>query len=320
MSDYDSPWKEALDVFIEAFLELFFPQAHADIDWTRPCESLDKELQRIAPDAETGRRYVDKLVRVSLKSGAEQWVLIHVEVQTSDDPKFAWRMYIYNCRLFDKYNREVASFAVLGDDNPRWRPDRFGYQRWGVKAELQFPVVKLLDFADRRKELEGSENPFATVVLAHLDTMETRRDQNERKDRKFRMSRRLLQSGWSENRVRQLYRLIDWMMDLPKELERTYWNELMKYKETSHMPFVTTIERYARAEALEEGLKKGREEGVGQGTLRGIEVALRLKFGASALSLMPEIRAIDDSARLEKVLDTIETAATPEDLRRIWTG
>ena len=35
MADYDSPWKEALDVFFEAFLELFFPQAHADIDWNR---------------------------------------------------------------------------------------------------------------------------------------------------------------------------------------------------------------------------------------------------------------------------------------------
>ena len=42
MSDYDSPWKEALDVFFEAFLELFIPEAHADIDWSRQCESLSR--------------------------------------------------------------------------------------------------------------------------------------------------------------------------------------------------------------------------------------------------------------------------------------
>ena len=47
MSDFDSPWKEALDLFFEAFLELFFPQAHADIDWSQGWESLDKELQQI---------------------------------------------------------------------------------------------------------------------------------------------------------------------------------------------------------------------------------------------------------------------------------
>ena len=61
MADYDSPWKEALDLFFEAFLGLFFPQAHADIDWDWPYKSLDKELQQIAPDSDTGRRYVDKL-------------------------------------------------------------------------------------------------------------------------------------------------------------------------------------------------------------------------------------------------------------------
>ncbi len=35
MADYDSPWKEALDRYFEAFLLFFFPQTHADIDWTR---------------------------------------------------------------------------------------------------------------------------------------------------------------------------------------------------------------------------------------------------------------------------------------------
>jgi hypothetical protein len=83
--------------------------------------------------------------------------------------------------------------------------------------------------------------------------METRQDQAERKDRKFRLSRRLLQSGWSERSVRQLYRVIDWMMELPKELESDYWNDVIRLKEESKVPFVTTIERYAREEGLERG-------------------------------------------------------------------
>ena len=118
MSDYDSPWKEALDVFFEPFLELFFTEAHADIDWSRGTEPLDKELQQIVREAEVGRRFVDKLVKVWLKSGQEQWVLVHVEVQASEDADFGLRMYVYNYRLFDRYNREVASFAVLGRRQP----------------------------------------------------------------------------------------------------------------------------------------------------------------------------------------------------------
>jgi hypothetical protein len=218
VADFDSPWKVALDILFEAFLELFVPQAHADIDWSRGWESLDKELQQIAPEAEIGRRYVDKLVKVWLKTGEEQWVLIHVEVQMDRDGKFAWRMYVYNCGVFLKYNKKVASFAVLGDDSPSWRPAQYGYELWGTEVGIRFPVVKLLDYAERRAEFERTSNPFATVVLAHLDTQETRDDPRQRRDRKFILTRRLLERGWDAKRVRQLYNLVDWLMELPKNL------------------------------------------------------------------------------------------------------
>ncbi len=66
MSDYDSPWKEALDVYFQPFLAFFFPQVHADIDWGRGYELLDKELQAIVRKAIVGRRTVDKLIKVWL--------------------------------------------------------------------------------------------------------------------------------------------------------------------------------------------------------------------------------------------------------------
>ena len=44
MSDFDSPWKEVLDRYFPAFLDFFFPNIHADIDWSRDYEMLDKEL------------------------------------------------------------------------------------------------------------------------------------------------------------------------------------------------------------------------------------------------------------------------------------
>jgi hypothetical protein len=305
MTDYDSPWKEALDFFFEPFPELFFPQAHADIDWSRGWESLDKELQQIAPEAETGRRYVDKLVKVWLKSGAEQWVLVHVEVQMSDESEFPVRMYIYNYRAFDKYNRrEVASFAVLGDDNPRWRPSAFSYQRWGTEAGLRFPIIKLLDYAARRSELEASSNPFATVVLAHLDTQETRQDQGERKDRKFRLIKSLRERGWSETQVRQLFKLIDWMMELPPPLTDEFWKELKQYEEKQHVPFITTPERYGRLE----------------GRIEDIETILEARFQDAGMELMPEIRLINDAEQLKKILRAAAIVASPDDLRKLWTG
>ncbi len=63
-TDYDSPWKEALDVYFDAFLALLCPQVHGQIDWSRGYVLLDREFQQVVREAEVGRRYVDKLVKV----------------------------------------------------------------------------------------------------------------------------------------------------------------------------------------------------------------------------------------------------------------
>ena len=142
-TDYDSPWKEALEEYFEAFVALFFPQAHADIDWAKGYEFLDKELQQVMPDSEIGARLVDKLVKVWRRDGEEAWVLAHIEVQGQAAADFGERMYVYNYRLFDRYHCHVASFAVLADESPEWRPSGFGYDLWGCEVWIKFPTVKL---------------------------------------------------------------------------------------------------------------------------------------------------------------------------------
>jgi len=62
--DYDSPWKDVLDAYFADFLALFLPHTHAGIDWSRGWESLDTELSQITPDADTGKRLADKLLKV----------------------------------------------------------------------------------------------------------------------------------------------------------------------------------------------------------------------------------------------------------------
>ncbi|WP_254507723.1 hypothetical protein [Anatilimnocola floriformis] len=132
MVDFDSPWKEALDGYLQSFIALFFPVMHDEIDWSRGYETLDKELQQITPDAEDGRRYVDKLVQVWRLSGEPEWVLIHVEVQGQEEAAFAQRMFVYNCRLVERYNKPVVSLAVLADENPNWAPAVFRRELWGL--------------------------------------------------------------------------------------------------------------------------------------------------------------------------------------------
>jgi hypothetical protein len=301
-TDYDSPWKEALDAYFEPFLGLLFPEVHRQVEWSRGHESLDKEFQQVVREAEVGRRYVDKLVRVWRKDGVECWVLIHVEVQTARDPESPKRMYVYNYRIFDRYNRPAASLAVLADDDPAWRPSDFRNSLFDCEAGLRFPVVKLLDLEAQEAALEASANPFAPVVLAHLKARQTHGDPASRCAWKVRLVRGLYERGFSPKDVRELFRVIDWMMELPSALRGRFWDDMTKIQEEKRMPFITTPERVGHC----------------RGLCKGIESVLRVRFGEQGLKLMPEIQQIYEEEKLEAILKALETAASPDEARRLW--
>jgi hypothetical protein len=257
---------------------------------------LDKELQKIVPKAARGRLYVDKLVKVWRKNGREAWVLIHVEVQTQREADFPKRMYDYNTRLTHRYNRTVVSLAVLADDDPNWRPDHFEEELWGWSVLMRWPPVNLLDYANRVGELEGSQNPFAKVVLAHLKALETRQDPAGRRTWKIRLVRGLYERGFSSEDVRQLFRMIDWLMELPPRLEAAFRRELDTYEEGRRMPFVTSIERY--------------------GMLRMLEATLRTKFGEEGAALIPTIHELNDAEKYLALNPVIINATTLDEVRR----
>ncbi len=203
--DFDSPWKDILEYYFEEFIAFFFPLAYTEIDWTRGYEFLDKELQQVVRDAEFGRRFADKLIKVWRKNGQEQWVLIHLEVQSQSEVDFGKRMYVYNYRLFDRYDHLVASLAVLADERSNWRPNQFSYSLWECEVNFKFPIVKLIDYAPQWAVLEASSNPFAVVVMAHLKALETKRDPQERQTWKMILMRRLYERGYQRQDIINLF-------------------------------------------------------------------------------------------------------------------
>ena len=109
-------------------------------------------------DAELGTRFVDKLVRVTELSGEESWIYIHVEVQGTRQAEFAKRMFVYNYRIFDRYEKPVASLAVLADEHKQWKPTSWGYSVLGCRHTLEFFVAKLADYDENLDELPASDN------------------------------------------------------------------------------------------------------------------------------------------------------------------
>ena len=100
--DFDSPWKEAIPRFFRPLMELCFPAIAAAIDWECGFEFLDTELHELLRGGNPGRQHVDKLVRVQLRTGDEQLILIHLEVQHWPEGGFPARLYSYHTRLGEK--------------------------------------------------------------------------------------------------------------------------------------------------------------------------------------------------------------------------
>jgi hypothetical protein len=74
-------------------------------------------------------------------------------------------------------------------------------------------------------------------------------------------------------------------------------------REGNIMPYVTSFERVERRAGLREG----------------IGTALKIKFGDAGLELMPEIEEVHEEEKLRKILKALETAASPDEVRRLWT-
>lgn len=330
--EYDSPWKDTLDQFLSECLALLFLWLHREIDWAVPVENLNTELSALAREGELGRTEADRLYRVRGKTLGDAAVLIHVEVQAQADAAFAARMCDYYTRIYDHYRVPVISAAILADDNPNWLPRRYIRSCLKCRLTLDFPVVKLLKFQKRMKWLEQSANPVALVVAAHLESQAARHDPDARMKAKWRLFRRLYDLGFDAERMRQLFRLIDWLLALPEGLEEQLRTQVREYEESRGMPYIPTYERAAHEAGLElgkeQGLelgkelgqKVGRRKGLTQGRLSGLKnglaVALKVKFGPAGTQLAGELEKVKSVTKLEAILAAVESTRSIDELRR----
>ena len=323
--DQDSPWKDALERFLKHCLQLLFPLVHDGIDWRRGYQSLDKEFQQIAHDAPTGRRLADKLFRVWLKDGRQFWLLIHLEVQGHKDATFGERMFIYGYRAYDLHEHPVVSLAILCDDDPAWRPTHFEVGRFGSRLRIDFLAAKLLEYRDREAELLASSNPLAAVVLAQLKVLETRSNPQARLRWKLQLVQGLYDRGLSQGEVHELFRLLDWLVQLPKEFQQTFWQDIHAFEEERRMPYVTSIERMARKEGRKEGRqlgrKEGRKEGKQEGIIEGLQMAitalLQTKYGAAGMRLLPKVQTVQEVEQLRALTRAVHGANTLEEVKQL---
>jgi Domain of unknown function (DUF4351) len=227
------------------------------------------------------------LFKVWQVDGAELWLLVHVEVQAQREKAFSQRMFTYSIRIFDRYQQIPISLAILCDESGQWRPHEYGVSYPDTKLNFEFGTVKLIDYKARWAELEESDNPFATVVMAHLKVLETRRNVDLRKAWKFTLTKALYEKGYGRQEILDLYLFIDWVMILPEAAERSFWQELQSFEEERKVTYVTNAERF--------GIERGIEQGIEQGERSLILRQLTRKIGEIAPNIETQIAVLSVS-------------------------
>lgn len=214
-----------------------------------------------------------------------------------------FQYYYRACDLFE--GRSVACLAILGDNNPNWRPNSYSEAQWDTSVDFRFRTIKLSEYSDRLEELEISNNPFARFTLAHLKTLETQGNYETRLEWKLRIIQGLYDMGVSEEEIGQLYHDFDWLLTLPDNLASVYHKEMTHFEEKRIMPHLTTAERIGRRDGLRDGRKAGRTEGRTEGRIEGVQESilesLESRLGSVPANIVERINKLADLDRLRRL-------------------
>jgi predicted transposase YdaD len=262
-----------------------------------------------------GTLRVDKLVQVYRLDGTEDWLLVHVEVQSQTDNDLPWRMYQYYHRIADRYKKAVVSLAVLADEQASWRPQVYEQAHWGCKLRFEYLICKLLDYNRTSEELGADLNPIAVVVAAHFAAMATRGNPDNRFNLKWQLTRKLYERGYSKQEVLNLYRLIDWVLAMSKEMELAFEEKIVAYEKETSMPYITSAERIGIEKGIEKGIEEGLQKGRQDGQTSLIVRMLKRRWGAMDPELEVRLSRLS-LAQLESLGETLMDFRDPSDLQR----
>ncbi len=260
----DTLWKGIIEDLFADFLLYFYPDwAMKEVDFSQAFEFLDKELDEIFPNSHTEKRYADKLVKVPLKNGQNQWILVHIEVQGYVDMDFPARMFTYFYRIRDRWQKEIMALAILTDKKPDFQPNKYVYQYQNTHLEYHFDTFKLLQKAEN--ELDIPQNPFSVVMLTALKALQ-KQNLTDAKILEWKISlvRKLYAEGYVSDKIRKILNFIRYYVGFKKESEALVFEKNIESitKNRKNMGIEEAIIQEVKEKALEKGKIEGKIEAI----------------------------------------------------------
>ena len=215
-------------------------------------------------------RFVDVLLKIPLKGGGEERVLLHIEVQGPGGENLTFRMFDYFCRLFGHYHRMPVALAILTTPRNNETTGVFEASEHGTSVCYNFNCLELDKLDDEK--LQASDNPFDLALCAARRAKRSRNDENM-KFRYLRELRRLLgQKGWTDRDCRDLLLFIEWIINLKDPELREDYTSFKDETEETRMRFKALSTDYILEQGRKDGIaigeERGRKDGIAIGEVR----------------------------------------------------
>lgn len=280
----DPLWKSILEQTFSHFLRFIFTDAEAVFDLSRPFDYLDKEFESLFPPESNGKgvRYVDKLVKVFLKDGSEQYVLCHVEIQSSRGKgDLAERMFRYFYKIWDRYKVPVTAIAIMADGNKSYRPMVYSQEFMGTSLRYDFNSYKILD--QEEDVLRSDKNPFSVIVLTALLAIVNKKINDEGlKAIKHDLYDEMMKREMDRDTRQGLYDFLTYYVSFDDEQVLSIFEKEIKTKIGRSDTMGT--QEYLLDKAEKKGLKQGLKQGIEKGK-REEAIAIALEFKKMGIAI-----------------------------------
>lgn len=300
MQTNDILWKGIIETLIEDFLAFFYPNEVHLFAFQKGITYLDKELAQLFPEHGDDARKVDKLIQIYLKTGEKKWILIHIEVQGYIDRQFPERLFIYNHRIRERYQKDIGVMAIFTDNNPGYKPDTYTKEFLGTKHFFQYRTYKVLE--QNEEELLVSKNPFAWVVLATLTALKSGKmnDQNIWQI-KYDLVRLLYKQAYPKEKIIALFTFINYYIrfENPENTTNFAQHILLTYEPNSqNMGIYEILIEEAKEKGIDLGIEKEKIEVILTAYKKGVSIELIAEIVQLSVEKVKEIIASSpDTAR-----------------------
>jgi hypothetical protein len=264
MQTNDILWKNAIEDFFEEFVHFFFSKDAHLIDFSMGYEFLDKELAQLFPESTDSSRYVDKLVKVYLKTKEEKWILIHIEIQGYEDKNFPERMYSYQYRVKDRYGFDISALVIFTDKNPKYKPKEYYKELLGTTISYKYNIYKV--FSQKERELIQSLNPFAIIVLATFIALKKGKMDDEGIAKvKRNLTKMLYERNYPKVKIQKLFLFLNYYIRFAnKENTRKFADEILSIYQpkSKSMGIIEACREIQKEYDFEIAINKGKEIGI----------------------------------------------------------